>query len=538
MYPYKTYLILLTLGLFALQLIDGHRDRSHRNSVKSKHRHEFSRNIERRTRILHNNKDATETKDTNHKRTMKRQNVTAEKDSDLLTKKAEDIFLDEIKGSDQAASRAEISYDIPKEVNFLESSMKAGDISDTDTANMIDINEKKDAYLPLTSIKATVRAKDNTRLTDQFRNISGLPEFMVKPKSKNVKSASLIEKVADSLQPKASAISGIKQLLEETKVEQSLKKHLDNFPSSVANNIANTNMVTAVPDIANAIPNIANTVRDGASNAVPETADAVPNPPVPNEPSIIDTNSNTIPNDAQVSPGYVAAINPDQVYDESISPPEQLLDDLSTGKFKHPLSDTVLDRMSDWNANKEFLADNGYSNPGDGIMSPKLTRISSEIMPVHDLYLKPKSVKPTALYSKQALEYFRKDPEVLGRNQELLNSNQYHSLSDLDAIGPPIYPEKVVRLPQRPKHIYLPSKHVVAHIKAPDLYHDVDESVEHDVHPDFHADDIHDNHHTEDTIDDDGEISPNLYHPRHEGNYSSIFLFLLKFNSTQKQRLH
>lgn len=511
------YLILLTLALFALQLINGHQDKSHRNGVTSKHRHELSRNIERRTRILHNNnKDATETKDTNHKRTMKRQNVTAEKDSDLLTKKAEDIFLDEIKGSDQAANRAEISYDIPKEVNFLESSMKAGDISDIDTANMIDINEKKGAYLPVANIKATARAKGNTRLTDQFRNISGLPEFMFKPKSKNVKSASLIERVADSLQPRASAISGIKQLLEETKVEQSLKKHLDNFPNSIANNIANTNIDTTVPDIGNTVPEAANTVPE-AANAVPETADAVPNPPVPNEPSIIDTNVNTVPSDTQVNPGYVAAINPDQVYDESISPPEQLLDDLSTGKFKHPLSDTVLDRMSDWNPNKEYLADNGYSSPGDGIMSPKLTRISSEMMPVHDLYLKPKPVKPTELYSKQALDYFRKDPEVLGRNQELLNSNQYHSLSDLDAIGPPIYPEKVVRLPHRPKHIYLPSKHVFTHIKAPDLYHDVDEGMEHDVHPDIHGDDVHDNHHTEDTIDDDGEISPNLFHPRHEG---------------------
>ena len=423
-----------------------------------------------RTHAKLNNGDVAVPKEANFRRSMKRENVTEEENSALLTRRAEDIFMDEIKGSDQAANRAEIAFDIPKQLEYIKASMKAGDISDIDTDNMIDLNEKKGAYLPVSEVKAHTRnAPKKKLLTEQFKNITGLPDFMLKKPglqfSKD-KSATLVEKVADSLQPGAGALSGIKMLLEESKVEQSLKKHLDKM---------NANLINSIP-----------------------------NPPVPNVPSIVETSNgeeslnavNLASEQGLNTAAYITPISSDQLYDESISPPEQLLDELSTGKFKRPLSDNALERMSEWNANKEFLHDNGYASHEPEFASPKLTRVSSEMLPVHDLVLNQQPVKSTEIVSKESLELLKSDPEVLGRNQEILNGKRFHSISDLDSIGPPIYPARVVHLAHRPKHIFMPSKHIVAH---------------------FNGGDFHEDENSEDGAYDDGEFTGHLYHPHRPG---------------------
>ena len=479
---YKISCILLILCVSSPSSTHAKRDESHHTyknygkllQVGGKGGQEASR----RTQTSNKHEDAEFRKEANYRRSMKRQNVTEEKNSALLTRRAEDILLDEIKGSDQAASRAEIAYDIPKQLDYLQSSMKAGDISDIDTDKMISFNERKGAYLPVSQVKASIHDSPKKKLlTDEFKKITGLPDFMLKnqgSKLKKVKATSLVEKVADSLQPKASALSGIKQLLEESKVEQSLKKHLDSMNANIINSI--------------------------------------PRPPVLNEPSIIETgnsaeslNAVNLASGPQLGPAYITPISPDQMYDEAISPPEQLLDELSTGKFKRPLSDSALEKMSEWNANKEFLNDNGLIPHDQELTSAKLTRVSSEMLPIHDLYLNQPPVKPTELVSKGSLELLKSDPEVLGRNQQILNGKRFHSLSDLDSIGPPIYPARVVHLPHRPKHVYLPSKHVFTHLQGGDFHEDEDEGA---VWP---------NQPFEDAIGDDEEDRDHFYHPHQPG---------------------
>ena len=479
--------------IFSLVLFEHAESKRHHRLHKDRHERKLlqhgdreSSEVVKRTHVSSEDKDIT--KEANYRRSMKRENVTEEKDSALLSRKAEDILMDEINRSDQAANRAEIAFDIPKQLEYLKSSMKAGDIADLDTENMIDLNEKKGAYLPVSEVKASVRNTPKKKLlTEQFKKITGLPEFMSKKhdsKLRKGKAASLIENVADSLQPNTNAMSGIKQLLEESKVEQSLKKHLDAM---------NTNMIGNIP-----------------------------NPPVPNEPSVIETgnsaeslNAVNIASQPALNPAYITPISQDQIYDESISPPEQLLDDLSTGKFKRPLSENALEKMSDWNPNKEYLADNGFLSQVPEASSPRLSRVSSEMMPVHDLYLNQPPMKPTEIVSKDSLQLLKNDPEILGRNQEVLNGRQFHSLSDLDSIGPPIYPAKVVHLPHRPKHVFLPSKHVVTHFSGGDFHDNEDEGV------------IWRNEHTEDDIDDSGEVTEHLFHPHRPGKAIKIKVLIV-----------
>lgn len=471
-----TFLFLILNGILIKQIqVNGghlhHKVKHGRKSSQSSARD--SHEVGKRTNVASNGAELA-AKPANYRRSMKSVNATEEKNSALLTRRAEDIFMDEIKGSDQAANRAEISYDIPKQMEFLKASMKAGDITDLDTENMIDLNEKKGTYLPVSEVAGSVRGSPTKKLlTEQFKNISGLPDFMMKDKSKlgKGKHVSLVERVADSLQPSASAISGIKQLLEENKVEQSLKKHLDAMNSKMISDISN--------------------------------------PPMMNMPSVIDTNSRAeslsavdMASQLPLNPAYITPISSDQIYDESISPPEQLLDELSTGKFKRPLSENALDKMSDWNPNREYLADNGFFSQDIGEIAPKLSRVSSEILPVHDVYLHQKPMRPTGAITRDSLELLKNDPEVLGRNQELLNSKQFHSLSDLDTIGPPIYPARVVHLPHRPKHVHLPPKRIVTHLKGIDLHQDEDEGVL------WHQED------PEDAMDNDEE---HFYHPHRPG---------------------
>ena len=448
-----------------------HHKSGHENAIRNK---KVSHEIDRRTHVSHDRHAVTESKKPTYRRSMKRVNVTQERKSNLLSRKAEDILMDEITGSDQAANRAEISYNIPKELEFLKSSMKEGDITDIDTANMIDLNERKGAYLPVSQVKASINNRPaQNLLTEQFRNISGLPEFIFRKGSKlrSKKPVSLLERVAQTLQPSASAISGIKQLIEENKVEQSLKKHLDSL---------NANLINA---IAHPQPN--------------------------NQPAVVDTvdraatiNTLNAASDPVLNPAYITPVNPDQIYDESISPPEQLLDDLSAGKFKHPLADKDLERMSEWNANKEFLADNGYVNTNEGMLAPKMTRVASDIMPVRDVFLKPKIAKPTEGISKDSLELLRDNPEVLGRNQNLLNSHQFHSLSDLDSIGPPIYPAKIVHLPHKSKHIFMQPKHLYTHMEGGDFHHDVNEGFT-----------MENSHFAMNDDDEDDHMEEHMYHP-------------------------
>lgn len=486
----KLLLVFLILGALHKQ-IEGRKKSRHESHGEKFVQHHTHHKTGKRTHVRSELDHVLTGKEANYRRSMKRENVTAEKDSALLTRQAEDILMDEIRGSDQAANRAEISFDIPKQLEYLKSSMKAGDITDIDTENMISLNEQKGTYLPASEVTGNVRGTPTKKLlTEQFKNISGLPDFMLKkhvPRPGKGKAVSLVEKVADSLQPGVGALSGIKQLLEESKVEQSLKKHLDSM---------NTNFISNIP-----------------------------NPPVPNEPSVVETsnsaeslNAVNVASEPALNPGYMTPISPDQVYDEAISPPEQLLDDLSTGKFKHPLSDNALEKMSDWNANKEYLADNGFMAQDPGILSPKLSRVSSEFMPVHDVYLHQKPIHPTQIMSKDSLELLKNDPEILGRNQELLNSQQFHSLSDLDSIGPPIYPAKIVHLPHRPKHVFLPSKHIVTHLKGAEYHQDNDEGI------------VWHNHNTEDYMNEDGEISEQLYHPHHTGKLYATQLISIAEN--------
>ena len=476
---YKISFVLLILCAILPKGTHGKRDRSRH---ADKHYEKFLQNgrsskrgISKRTHVTDHG-DVISRKEPNYRRSMKRENVTEERNSALLTRQAEDILLDEIKGSDQAANRAEINFDIPKQLEYLQSTMKAGDISDLDTDNMIDLNEKKGKYLPVSEIKVRAHHSPTKKLlTEQFKNISGLPDFMLKKQGAKLrKGASLVEKVADSLQPKVGALSGIKQLLEESKVEQSLKKHLDSLNANFISNI--------------------------------------PSPPVMSEPSIVETGNNAesisavnLASEQGLDQAYITPISSDQVYDEAISPPEQLLDELSTGKFKKPLSENALEKMSEWNANKEFLNDNGYLARDPEIASPKLTRVSSEFLPVHDLFLNQPAMKPTEVLSKHSLDLIKNDPEVLGRNQQILNVKRFHSLSDLDSIGPPIYPARVVHLPHRPKHVFMPSKHLVTHIRGDDYHEDDNDGATWQTH------------HSEDAIDGDGEFSDHLYHPHHQG---------------------
>ena len=380
------------------------------------------------------------------RRSYKRGNIKTEKESELV-RKAEDILMDEIKGSEQAANRAEISYDIPKETEYLDASMKAGDFTDTDTSNMIGYNEKKGAYLPVLAENGATRDVGSTKkLSEQLGNNTGAFEFWREPNddsnihpSKNV---SLLENVPETVQPTSNAISGLKQLLEENRVEQSLKKGLD-----------------LVPNLGHSVihqeHNLANPLDNTAVSTSP-LGEGVP-----------------------LSTGFITRVNQDQMFDESVSPPEQLLDELSQGKFKHPLSDGALEKMSNWNANKEYLVDNGFFNLQGLNDGPKLSRISSAIRPVHDVYLKPKPVVPTALMSKGQMDLLGRDPEILGRNQQFLNGGQYHSISDLDAIGPPVYPGSVVQMPHKSRHVFMPTKHTYAHVNGINMYANEDEGARH-----------------------------------------------------------
>eukprot|EP00794_Sanderia_malayensis_P012273 gene12273-13538_t len=379
-------------------------------------------------------------------RSSKRQDV-GKLAADLLSQSGAQILEDEIKRSDQAANSVEMAFNIPKENAFLDTSMKEGDNIDTDTANMIDYNAKKGAYLPVsTAVEppgGNNEADKRKILTEQFGNITGLPEFMLvkKPKRKS-KNVSLVDTVADALQPTSSAFTGIKQLLEETKVEQSLKKGLDAVPS-LGRSIS--------PDF----------------QSLPVQLDKVP----------AAINSMPVSEGVPLASGYTTPINPDEVFDESVSPPEQLLDELSAGRFKHPLSESVLNKMSNWNANKEYLMDNGYMQKQQ--TGARLSRVSSDVVPVHDVYTKTAPISPTFGIPRGVYNILGRDPEVLGRNQQFLNKQQYHSISDLDSIGVPVYPGNVVHLPhhQRPKHVVLPFKHVVAHFNGGPMFEDVEDGV-------------------------------------------------------------
>ena len=380
------------------------------------------------------------------------QDNSGERKSGPAANKAEDLLMDEIQGSEKEANDVQ-NFDNANAEEVISSSMKEGDMRDIETPTMIRFNEMKGKYIPVFLENAVENSLSNQAatktLTDQFKNISGLPEFG----QKRTKNASLVETVAQSLVPRIKNIPGFKQLYEEAKEEQSLRKGLEELSSPKSGqplSMFEKQMINSLD----------------TSAAMPEQDNVVPDL-VP---------SNTMPEQSGADlRELVHPSSQEEYYDQSIDPPEQLLDLIATGRLRHPIPTNLLNSMSGWNANKMFLPQNGLARFGQSDPIPLMataSRIGSDLKPVHNLVINQPFYPETNEISPETKNLYKHDPAVLGGNQIILDGSNIHNINDLESVGPAIFPGRIMHLKHHPKHVYFPTRHIFEHIDSPAIFHE------------------------------------------------------------------
>ena len=144
--------------------------------------------------------------------------------------------------------------------------------------------------------------------------------------------------------------------------------------------------------------------------------------------------------------------------EQALAPPEQLLDMLSHGKFNDPLSENVLDQLSNLDPNKPLFPAIQQPQRQQSAVSRSpgsLMQVGPELLPVRSVsvnYPKASAVQQQQQANARDIakteQLMRSSPYYLAQNNMLLDASHFKSVQDLSNIGESMFPQNVIDLKQ------------------------------------------------------------------------------------------